>query len=262
MCRVKIVRGGRRKILGLAPGFVVMGLSVLAAAVALAGGPDAEEELFWASDSLLAARVDSLGEGPVREQLRATLAKAVDVCRDTSRVAGYDLEGWIAAMRWAVILKDQTSLPILDEIANLEPHPNFAAAHYWITYPARWAAYRIRSADQTDEERYALLMAWFSDADPWRRIFAEDRLAEAGLPCVRAVLDHTIKVILPELKAMDPEPFSAAEAAPLDRYLRFVGLLQQMITTGEERAVLEGLRGSPEPEQRRLAEDVLGPDED
>lgn len=242
--------------------FWAAGLAVIAALLVAAGSatarrPSPEDERFWTADSLLTTRVDSLGALPVRAEVRAVLREAMAINRDASVVVGHDVEGWIRVLRWAAILGDEKTLPMIDAIAEIPRHRNNAVAHFRLTYYARWAGYRIRSAGLPDAARGELLCEWARSENPWQRVFAEDRLANSGPSGVRALRDCVARELLPEPETMDAEPFSEMELAPLRRYLRFVGLLVEAIETEEERVLIEEWRDDPDARKRRLAEDVL-----
>ena len=238
-------------------------LWVLAGAVsplAPARGPEAlsEDERFWTADSSMSVLVDSLGRGTVEAEVRATLSAAVRSATDPSQDLTYaQVDQWIEAIRWAVLLEDESTLPALETLSGVPWRENISDVHHRLTYFSRCAIYRLTTRNDGMTEKARYLAGRLSAEEPKERALAEEELARLGSAALPALIEHARKVVIPHLEAMPEDPFSTAEMQPEFDYLSFTALLRAIVVTEEDRALFEPLRNDPNPRIRTLAEDVL-----
>ena len=206
----------------------------------------------------MSALVDSVGRGAVEAEVRDTLEGAVRSATDPSRDLSYvQVDRWIEAIRWSVLLADDTTLPALETLAAVPWRENISDVHHRLTYFPRCAVYRLTTRNQGAAERARYLAARLNAENPDERIFAEEELVRLGSGALPVLIDHAREVIIPNLEGMPEEPLSVADVQPELDYLKFTALLRAVVETREERALIEALREDPHPLVRTLAEDVL-----
>jgi hypothetical protein len=233
---------------------------VLAGALSPALGEDeiSEDERFWTADSSMSALVDSLGRGTVEAEVRAILGKAARSATDPDQDLTYaQVDRWIEAVRWAVLLEDESTLPALETLAAVPWRENISDVHHRLTYFPRCAIYRLTTRSQGLADRARYLAGRLNAENPDERTFAEEELVRLGTGALPVLIEHAREVIIPNLEAMPEEPFSTAEMQPEFDYLNFTTLLRAMVATSEDQALFQALRSDPNPLIRRLVEDVL-----
>jgi len=210
-------------------------------------------------DSLLAARVDSLGLEAVLNEARGTLVTASVKLADPAAGVSYDeSEAWLDAMRWAALLGDEASLPMLDAVAGAPWREAMSALLPRLTHFARLATYDIRTRAKSPAEKATALLPQLLSPDTAARDFAADQLLRLGSPALAPLLEYVRAEILPRVAAAPAEPFSEEDLQPQRDYLFASDLVRSMISTDKDRALVEALLRSDDPQLRAFAEEVLG----
>lgn len=247
---------------GLIP-FLVAALLAVGAGGALgapsqpASGAEADRA-FWTSDPALDERLEDVGRDRVLQDVRADLEGFLQrLRRDPSPVSEEERSGFVRTLRWTAILDDQGSLAPLDALAAVERGGRAKASHHYLTYMARWAAWRIRMGDQAVEGKVGALLELWAKENETAQVFAEDRLLELGTAALPHLLDHARARVLPLLDEVPEEALTLGDLEPTRRFLDFTALLAAMVESDKDRTLFEKLQTDPDPRMRRLAQEVL-----
>lgn len=218
-----------------------------------------EDELFWTSDTALAARVDSVGREQVIREVDDALEEARTVAADsTARIEHMEAQRWIQSMRWAAILGYEGGVSSLQKLMSLKRRPNISAVHGRLTYFARAAAFRIMTRDASLEEKVRLLSDSLSADDVGARRFSESEIVRLGRDAIPHLIRYAEQSFIPRMDEIMQEPFSVEEQQPFLDYLAFTDLVRALISTDEDRRVFERLLQSEDQATRTFAGDVLG----
>lgn len=215
-----------------------------------------EDERFWSTDPTLSARVDSLGTAEVARDVRGRL-ESLQTKMEAGTATHADVEIALQAMRWAAILADRASLPILEKLAALPRTPETNLLHGRVTYLARTAAYRIVTRGMTAEECAGLLGDALRAEQPAARTFAQEMLMRLGQPGLAVLLDFARDEIIPRYTAIPDDPVSVAELQPEFDYLAYVSIARMMLQTPADRAMVSAMTHDDDPAVRAFAEVVL-----
>jgi hypothetical protein len=219
---------------------------------------DVDDEAFWAADTLLAARIDSLGREVVVQEVERALREAIEAYSDTSAIIEHEqLQEWVQAIRWATILRDDKVIPPLEAITQLELRKNQVDVYYRFTYLARWGLYRIRTEALSSGEKTDILMDDFFSEDQFLQVFVQDRIMELGSEALPSLIDFARENIVPRMDELDKELTSEEDLRFVTDYLYFTDFLKVMIETDGDKALFEGLLRDPAPHVQTFAEDVL-----
>jgi hypothetical protein len=218
---------------------------------------DVDDEAFWTADTLLTARVDSLGREAVVAEVEEALAGVVSSYSDTAAVIDdEELATWVRAIRWAAILRDEHAIPLIEAIAEL-PRLHPADIHYRLTYMARWGLYRIRDKDKPPAEKVEVLMRDFFADDQFAQVFAQDRIMDMGSEALPYLITYAREAVVPRMGELDKDVTSEEGFKFVAQYLHFTDFLRAMIQTDDDKALFEVLLTDPDPAVRALAGDVL-----
>jgi hypothetical protein len=218
-----------------------------------------EDELFWTSDTLLSARVDSVGRDQVIREVDADLDDArATVADSTARIEHMDVQRWIRSIRWAAILGHEGSVSSLQELMSLKRRSDISAVHGRLTYFARAAAFRIMTRDASLEDRVKMLSDSLSADNMGARRFSESEIVRIGRDAIPHLIRYAEQSFIPRMDEITQEPFSVEEQQPFLDYLAFTDLVRALISTDEDRRVFERLLQSENSATRIFAGDVLG----
>ncbi len=210
-------------------------------------------------DTLLAARVDSLGLGTVLEEIRGLLrAAAARMADTTANVPQAESEVWQTAMRWAATLGDEVSPPLLDAIASTPAREETGEVYPQLTRLARQAAYDIRAQKLAPAEQAAALLPQLGSPDAAARDFAVEQLLRLGSPALPPLLEYVKAEILPRVASVAEEPFSEEDLRPQLDLLHMSDLARGLVSTDADRALVEALARDADPHVRAFAQEVLG----
>ncbi len=152
------------------------------------------DPMYWSEDTAYDASIKENGTGATAREIARLLATGAEKLGGGAWLPTEDeAQALSQAIRWAVLADSDSALPALDALA-IAPRGNVPANwHYALTYDSRWAAWLIRTRDQSAQQRVADLIAVWEDeaASLEERSFAEDRLVEE--PAATPVLTDMVR---------------------------------------------------------------------
>lgn len=233
-------------------------LFVMAVSLETAGAQRIHEDsLYWRQDTMLQARIDTLGHDVVVTEIRSAIQRAIEYCSNPDAFLTADsVSTWIGFMRWAVILDDSQSLRLIDDLIPVASHGDHGNWQFHFVYMAIWASYEGRTKHNTPTEKAHLILNHLNTGSALANVFYEERMIALGNDGIPIILEWAREKLVPRMNELDREMLSEADLAFTRLYDRFVMVFSTMIDSGNQQ-LIRALLAEGDSHTQRFARDVL-----